>query len=149
MMTTSRTGNMSNGLAWRVTGVVGAAMIVALAIWALARLLGVELTVGNGRDASHVSAADAVVTALLAGLVALGVRAQLARRRAGRYWPYVGGAALAISIIGPIWLADGLACVVLIGMHVAVGLVLIAGFTRLWPRPAHQHPTVGSGSHQR
>jgi hypothetical protein len=53
-------------------------MIVALAIWALARLLGVELTVGKGQDASHVSAADVVVTALLAGLVGLGVRAQLA-----------------------------------------------------------------------
>jgi hypothetical protein len=60
---------MSNGSARRVTGVVAAAMIVALAIWALARLLGVELTVGNGQDASHVSAADVVVTALLAGLV--------------------------------------------------------------------------------
>jgi hypothetical protein len=96
---------MSNGSARKVTGVVAAAMIVALAIWVLARLLGVELTVGRGQDASHVSAADAVVTALLAGLVGLGVRAQLARRRADRSWPYVGGTALAISIIGP-----GLAC---------------------------------------
>lgn len=133
---------MGNGSARRVTGVVAAAMIVALAIWALARLLGVELTVGKGQDASHVSAADMVVTALPAGLVGLGVRAQLGRRRADRSWPFVGGAALAISIIGPIWLADGLACVVLIGMHIAVGLVLIAGFTRLSPRPAHQHPTL-------
>jgi len=120
--------------------VVAAAVIVALAIWALARLLGVELTVGRGQDASHVSAADAVVTALLAGLVGLGVRAQLARRRADRSWPCVGGTALAISIIGPIWPADGLACVVLIGMHVAVGPVLIAGFTRLSPRPAAEQP---------
>lgn len=133
---------MGNGSARRVTGVVAAAMIVALAIWALARLLGVELTVGKGQDASHVSVADVVVTALPAGLVGLGVRAQLARRRADRSWPFVGGAALAVSIIGPIWLADGLACVVLIGMHIAVGLVLIAGFTRLSPRPAHQHPTL-------
>jgi len=113
-------------------------MIVALAIWTLARLLGVELTVGNGQDAGHVSAADVVVTAPLAGLVGLGARAQRARRRADRFWPAVGGTALAISIIGPIWLADGLACVVLIGMHVAVGLVLITGFTRLSPRPARQ-----------
>ena len=59
---------------------VAAAMIVALAIWTLARLLGVELTVGDGQDATHVSAADVVVTALLAGLGGLGVRAQLARR---------------------------------------------------------------------
>jgi hypothetical protein len=148
-MITSRRRNISNGLARRVTAVVAAAMIVALAIWVLARLLGVELTVGTGQDAGHVSAADAVVTALLAGLAALGVRAQLARHRADRSWPLVGGAALVISIIGPTWLADGLARVVLIGMHVAVGLVLIAGFTTLSPRPAHQHPTFGSESHQR
>src|SRR5512132_96345 len=117
MMTTSRTRNMSNGSARRVMGVVAAAMIVALAIWALARLLDVELTVGNG----HVSAADVVVTALLAGLAALGVRAQLPS--AGPIDPgHLSAAALAISIIGPTWLADGLARVVLIGMHVAVGL---------------------------
>jgi hypothetical protein len=46
------------------------------------------------------------------------------------------------SIIGPTWLADGLAGVVLICMHVAVGLVLIAGFTRLLPRPADQLSNV-------
>jgi hypothetical protein len=82
-------------------------------------------------------------------LAAWGVRAQLARRRADRAWPFVGSTALAISIIGPAWLADSLARVVLIGMHVAVGLVLIAGFTRPSPRPAHQHPTFGSQSHRR
>jgi hypothetical protein len=37
------------------------------------------------------------------------------------------------SVIGPTWLADGLAAVVLIGMHVAVGAVLIAGFGRSAP----------------
>jgi Family of unknown function (DUF6069) len=42
----------------------------------------------------------------------------------------VGSTALAISIIGPTWLADGAASVVLIGMHLAVGLVLVAGFNR-------------------
>ena len=81
-----------------------------------------------------------VVTAPLAGLVGLGVRTQLARRWADRSWPVVGGAALAVSIIGPIWLADGLACVVLIGMHVAVGFVLIAGFAKLSPRPRPPAP---------
>jgi hypothetical protein len=35
-----------------------------------------------------------------------------------------------VSIIGPAWLADGVASVVLIGMHLAVGVVLIAGFNR-------------------
>jgi hypothetical protein len=113
----------------RSAGVVAAAMVVALAIWTLARVLGVELTVGKGQDASTVGAVEVLVVALLAGLAAWGVRTLLARRGAARRWPLVGSTALAISIIGPTWLADGLAGVVLIGMHLAVGVVLIAGFT--------------------
>jgi hypothetical protein len=114
----------------RSAGVVAAAMVVALAIWALARLLGAELTVGKGADASAVGAADVLVAALLAGLAAWGVHALLVRRGAARWWPFVGSTALAISIIGPTWMADGVAGVVLIGMHLAVGVVLIAGFSR-------------------
>jgi len=57
----------------------------------------------------------------------------MARRGAARWWPLVGSTALAVSVIGPTWLADGLAAVVLIGMHVAVGAVLIAGFGRSAP----------------
>ena len=109
---------------------MAAAMVVALAIWALARMLSVELTVGKGHDASTVGAADVLVTVLLAGLAAWGAQRLLARRGAAGWWPFVGSTALAISIVGPSWLADGAASVVLIGMHVAVGLVLIAGFTR-------------------
>ena len=99
------------------------------ACWALARLLGVELTGGKGHDASQVGAADVLV----AGRVAGGVQTLIARRRAAGWWPFVGSAALSISIIGPTWLADGAASVVLIGMHFAVGLVLIVGFTRAGP----------------
>jgi uncharacterized membrane protein YhaH (DUF805 family) len=132
--------NLSKKSAWRHTGVVAAAVIVALAIWALARLLGVELTVGNGQHASHVGAVDVLVAALLAGLAAWGTRALLARRGADRAWPIVGATALGISYIGPSYLADGLAALVLSGMHLAVGLILIAGFSRFAPRPADQHP---------
>jgi hypothetical protein len=46
---------------------VAAALVVGLAIWALARLLGVELTVGKGQEASSVGAADVLVTVVLAG----------------------------------------------------------------------------------
>jgi hypothetical protein len=109
---------------------VAAATVIALAIWALARMLGVEVTVGRGPDATPVGAADVLVTVVLAGLAAWGVQTLLARRRAAGWWPFVGSTALAISIIGPTWLADGVAGVVLIGMHLAVGLVLIAGFHR-------------------
>lgn len=118
--------------------VVAAAVVVALAIWTLARLLGVELTVGKGPDPRQVGAIDVLVTALLAGLAAWGAKTLLVRGHAARRWPLVGSTALAISIIGPTYLADGLAGVVLICMHVAVGLVLIAGFGRLLPRLTDQ-----------
>ena len=109
---------------------MAAALVVALAIWALARLLGVDLIVGKGQDARLVGAVDVLVTVMLAGLAAWTVEKLLARRGAAGWWPFVGSTALAISIIGPTWLADGMASVVLIGMHLAVGLVLIAGFNR-------------------
>jgi hypothetical protein len=109
---------------------VAAALAVALGIWALAGMLGVELIVGKGQDASSVGATDVLVTVVLAGLAAWGVQRLLARHGAARWWPFVGSTALAISIIGPTWLADDMASVVLIGMHLAVGFVLIAGFNR-------------------
>lgn len=127
-MTTTR--RIMRGSLRKSAGIVAAALVVALAIWALARVLGVELTVGKGQDASPVGAADVLVAVLLAGLAAWGVQTLLARHRAAGWWPFVGSTALAISIIGPTWLADGAASVVLIGMHLAVGLVLIAGFSR-------------------
>ena len=117
----------------RSAWVVAAAALVALVIWGLARALGVELTVGKGDQASLVGAADVLVAVLVAGVAAWGAQRFLARRGAAGWWPFVGSTALAISIIGPTWLADGMASVVLIGMHLAVGLVLIAGFHRSAP----------------
>ena len=88
----------------------------------------------RGRTPAWVGAADVLVAVVMAGLAAglaaWGVQTLLARRGAAGWWPFVGSTALAISIIGPTWLADGAASVVLIGMHLAVGLVLIAGFNR-------------------
>jgi Family of unknown function (DUF6069) len=119
-----------HGSRGRSAAIVTAATMVALAIWALARVLGLELTVGKGDQASLVGAADVLAAVLLAGLAAWLVQRLLARRGAAGRWPFVGSTALAISIIGPTWLADGAASVVLISMHLAVGLVLIAGFNR-------------------
>jgi Family of unknown function (DUF6069) len=119
-----------HGSRGRSAAVVTTATLVALAIWGLARVLGVELTVGKGDQVSLVGAADVVVAVLLAGLAAWLARRLLARRGAAGWWPFLGSTALAISIIGPTWLADGAASVVLIGMHLAVGLVLVAGFNQ-------------------
>jgi Family of unknown function (DUF6069) len=61
----------------------------------------------------------------------------LARRaRTARWWPFVGSTAIAVPMIGPSYLADGAAAVVLISMHIAVGVVLIWGFARLVAPPS-------------
>jgi hypothetical protein len=71
-----------NGSRGRSAAVVAAATLVALAIWGLARVLGVELTVGKGDQASLVGAADVLVTVLLAGLAAWLVQRLLVGRGA-------------------------------------------------------------------
>jgi Family of unknown function (DUF6069) len=114
----------------RSAGVVAAAALVAVASWGLARGLGVALTVGTGDQASVVGAGDVLVAVLVAGVAAWAVQRLLARRGVAGWWPVVGSTALAISIIGPSWLADGAASVVLIGMHLAVGVVLITGLNQ-------------------
>jgi Family of unknown function (DUF6069) len=117
--------------------VVAAAAAVALAGWAVARLVGVDLTVRVGQDPRQVGAVDVLVTTVLAGLAAWAVHLLLARQpRTARWWPFVGSTAIAISMLGPSYLADGAAAVALIGMHLAVGYVLVAGFARLRSRPS-------------
>jgi hypothetical protein len=52
----------------------------------------------------------------------------------GRLVAVRGSTALAISITGPSYLADGISAVSLICLHVVVGVVLILGFTSFVPR---------------
>lgn len=121
----------------RSSVLVVAAAAVALAMWAVARLLGVDLTVRIGQDPRQVGPVDVLVTTLVAGLAAWAVHLLLARRpRTARWWPFVGSTAVAVSMLGPSYLADGAAAVALIGMHLAVGYVLIAGFAKLRSRLA-------------
>jgi FtsH-binding integral membrane protein len=115
--------------------VVAAGMAAGLVVWAVVRLLGVDLTVESGSGTTQVGVVDVLLTTLVAGLVAWGVFALLLRRRRARWWPFVGSTALAISMAGPSYLADGIAAVSLICMHVVVGVVLITGFMRAVPNP--------------
>jgi Family of unknown function (DUF6069) len=117
--------------AWRSAGVVVVATVVALGTWAVVRLLGVELTVGKGPDPSQVGAVEVAAATVLAGLAAWAVHRVLARSaRTARWWPFVGTTAIAVSIIGPNYLADGAAAVALISLHLIVGAILIAGLAR-------------------
>jgi hypothetical protein len=116
--------------------VIAAAAVLALGLWAIARFLGVDLTVGEGHAARQVGAIDVLLATAVAGLAARAVHLVLIRRRrTARWWPFVGSTALAISVIGPSYLADGAAAVVLIGMHLVVGAVVIVGFARYAPGP--------------
>jgi Family of unknown function (DUF6069) len=115
--------------------VVAAGMLAGLVVWAVVRLFGVDLTVESGSGTAQVGVVDVLVATLVAGLAAWGVFALLLRWRRARWWPFVGSTALAISMIGPSYLADGSSAVSLICMHIIVGVVLITGFMRVVPNP--------------
>jgi hypothetical protein len=127
MRTTTRSG----------LAVVAAGVATALVAWAVIRLLGVDLTLKADAGMSQVGAVDVLLASLVAGLAAWGVYALLARWRRTRWWPFIGSTALAISITGPSYLADGISAVSLICLHILVGVVLITGFMRAVPRPSH------------
>jgi hypothetical protein len=115
--------------------VVAAGMATALVAWAVIRLLGIDLTVEAGSGTTQVDAVDVLLASLVAGLAAWGVFTLLAHWRRARWWPFVGSTALAISMLGPSYLADGISAVSLICLHVLVAVVLIMGFARFIPRP--------------
>jgi hypothetical protein len=112
----------------RATGVVTVAAAAALTIWAIARLLGVDLDVELGGQVRQVGPVDILVATILAGLAAWVVHSLLARTpRTARWWPFVGSTGIAISMLGPSYLSGGAATVALIAMHLAVGGILIRG----------------------
>jgi Family of unknown function (DUF6069) len=112
----------------RATGVIAVAAAAALVIWAVARLLGVDVEVEFGGALRQVGPVDILVTTVMVGLAAWVVNSLLARTpRTARWWPYVGSTALAISMLGPSYQSDGAAAIALIAMHLAVGAILIRG----------------------
>jgi hypothetical protein len=112
----------------RATAVTALAAAAALVIWAVARLLGVDLDVEFGGQVRQVGPADILVTTLVVGLAAWVVHSILARTpRTARWWPYVGSTGIAVSMLGPSYLSDGVAAVVLIAMHLTVGAIVVWG----------------------
>jgi uncharacterized protein DUF6069 len=112
----------------RASGVVAVAAAAALVVWAVARLLGVDLDVELGGEVRQVGPAGILVTTVLAGLAAWAVHSLLARGpRTARWWPFLGSTAIAVSMLGPSYLSDGAAAVALIAMHLAVGAILVWG----------------------
>jgi hypothetical protein len=115
--------------------VVAAGMATALVAWAVIRLLGVDLTVEAGSGTAQVDAVDVLLASLVAGLAAWGVYALLAHWGRPRWWPSIGSIGLALSMLGPSYLADGISAFSLICLHILVAVVLITGFARFIPLP--------------
>jgi len=118
----------------RSATVIALAVIVALAVWALTRLVGAEPTVGKGADASAVSAIEVAAAALVSGLAAWGLYTLLARRGWAGWWPFIGSTLLAVSMNGPSYFSDGASAIALMCMHFAVAIVLIPGLMGWTPR---------------
>lgn len=114
----------------RAALVIAAAVAVAVAVWALVLVLGADPVVGRGGDVSPVTTVDVVVSTLVAGVAAWAVHTLLRRIGRSQLWPFVASTALAVSMNGPSWFADGVSAVALMYMHAAVGVALIAGFQR-------------------
>lgn len=111
--------------------VIGVATIAALVAYGLIRWLWVEpIAEQNGKDEPVTALMVAVVT-IAVGILAWVVAAALRRAGKATWWPFVGSAALAISIIGPSYLADGASAVALIVLHLVVAVVLMWGFAKM------------------
>jgi hypothetical protein len=105
----------------------------ALSGWALSQLVGIDLVVSAG-DGS-IGPGDVFAAALVGALAGWFVVRTLENH--GRHprmrWSFVGSTALAVSIVGPVWLADGASSVVLIALHVLTAVVVIVGFAGTLP----------------
>lgn len=110
-------------------------MVLALAVYAVARTSGAELDVGRGDELNTVGSLDVVIQSILGGLTASFVWWGLVRGGWARWWPPIGSAALATSMVGPSWFADGSTALWLMSMHFAVGIPLIVGLALLSPKP--------------
>jgi hypothetical protein len=112
----------------RALAVLGAAA-AALAIWAIAvPLAGADLTVRMNGTTQPIGPGSVVGSTLIAALVGWALLAVLERvvRRPRRIWTINAVVALAISMAGPLTSATGATTTLtLIGMHLAVGAVLI------------------------
>ena len=111
--------------------VIAAATVVALVLYGLIRWLWVDPVAEMNGEAKVVGWANVLIVTVVAGLIAWGVAILLKRAGKARWWPAVGSAALAISIIGPSYQADGSSAVALILLHFAVAIVLIVGLARV------------------
>lgn len=117
----------------RRVATVALAPVAALMAWGLIRLAGIDLTVSVGDGT--VGPVDVFGAALLAALAGWLVVRLLERysRYPRQRWSFVGSTAMAVSIIGPVYVADGASGVALISLHLVVAIAVITGFAGTLP----------------
>jgi hypothetical protein len=115
----------------------------ALAAWSLTQAIGVELVVSTG--SGKVGPGDVFVAALIAALAAWAAAHVFERRsrRPRAVWSFAASTTLAVSMIGPSWLADGTSAVALIALHFVTAAVVIGGFVSTIPVRGYRR-TAGS-----
>jgi hypothetical protein len=114
---------------------IGLAIVAGLATWfLLAEVAGVDLVARTGPSSTtRISALSVAVTAAGVGFAAWALLAVLERVWPGRarlIWTITAGGVLAVSLLGPLGGVGGAAVAGLAALHLAVGLVLIAGLPR-------------------
>ncbi len=117
----------TNGTTLRRLITVGLAPLAALAAWSSMKALGADLVL---KDGTSVGAGD-VVLAAVTGAVAAWLVARWIERHSHRprsVWGFVASTALAVSGIGPSWLADEVTALLLFGLHFVTAAVVIIGF---------------------
>lgn len=126
------------------------ALAAALAVWGVAKLAGLDLELKDGAPIDSVEMGDVITAVVLGGVLASLVYAGISRLGWTGWWPFAGSTALAISMIGPSYYADGADAMALMAMHFAAGIVIIAGFARVlesdWccERPSRSTPAPSS-----
>jgi hypothetical protein len=148
-MEASRQKELAMSNAHRRLATTVLAPAAALAAWAAFRLGGVDYKLKSG---DTVGALDVVTTALMGAVVGWLVLHAIERRslRPRATWMLVATTALAVSIVGPMWFADGGSAVALITLHVVTAVVVIVGLAGTVPvrRPAgdgDRAPAVARG----
>lgn len=113
--------------------IIAAAAVAALVVYGLIRWLWVEPMAEpwGGGEEKPVTWMAVLVSTVIIGVIAWGVATVLERSGKARWWPFVGSTALAISIIGPSYLAHGSSVAALIILHFVVAIVIITGFSAL------------------
>lgn len=118
---------------------VAVATVLALVVWGVLQLAGMELDVEQGGSIEQVNAVEVAVATLVGGLLAAGVYAWMYRRHITRWWPFVGSTALAVSMYGPGRFGESASDAMgLMVLHLVAGAVLIFGFMQTSPLLSHE-----------